>query len=169
MALSVIVALYISIGLMSAAGSIAISKKVFSEKAQQVFFGLFLIPVAGFYLAFTAYFGNQEAWRLEAVAVALFTVLGVLGCRVTVVLAYVLRGFWDMLHELQAHAGVAFDIGTGTQIPLAMGSFVRRTIGAWRRTSTPAVGSGARPGARGHCDSYAGRTFLKVTSEEFTQ
>jgi hypothetical protein len=125
MALSVIVALYISIGLMSAAGSIAISKKVFSEKAQQVFFGLFMIPVAGFYLAFTAYFGNQEAWRLEAFAVALFTVLGVLGCRVTVVLvlAYVLHGFWDMLHELQAHAGVAFDIGTGTQIPLAYGIF----------------------------------------------
>ena len=49
MALSVIIALYICIGLMSAAGSVAISKKVFSAKAEQIFFGLFLVPIAGFY------------------------------------------------------------------------------------------------------------------------
>lgn len=125
MALSVIIALYISIGLMSAAGSIAISQKVFSTKAEQIFFGLFLVPIAGFYVAFTAHFGNAGAWRLEAGAVAIFAVLGVLGSRVSVVLmlGYVLHGLWDLLHELHAHAGVAFDTVPGTEIPLAYGAF----------------------------------------------
>jgi hypothetical protein len=125
MALSVIMALYVSIGLMSAAGSVAISKKLFSAKAEQIFFGLFLVPIAGFYLAFTAYFGNEGAWRLEVVAVAVFAVLGVLGSRVPVVLmlGYVLHGLWDLLHELHAHAGVDFGPSTGTEIPLAYGAF----------------------------------------------
>jgi hypothetical protein len=125
MALSVIIALYISIGLMSAAGSVAISKKVFSAKAEQIFFGLLLVPVAGFYLAFTAYFGNAGAWRLEAGAVAVFAVLGVLGSRVSVVLmfGYVLHGLWDLLHELHAHAGMDFGTRTWTEIPLAYGAF----------------------------------------------
>jgi len=60
-----IVALYIAIGVMSAAGSIYISKSIFSAKAEQIFFGLFLIPIAGFYLAFTAYFGDKDAWQMK--------------------------------------------------------------------------------------------------------
>ena len=125
MALSVIIALYISIGLVSAAGSVAIAQKMFSAKAEQIFFGLFLVPIAGFYLAFTAHFGNAGAWRLEAGAVAVFAVLGVLGSRVSVVLrlGYVLHGLWDLLHELHAHAGVDFATITGTEIPLAYGAF----------------------------------------------
>jgi hypothetical protein len=75
----VIVALYITIGVMSAAGSVYISKSIFSTKGEQIFFGLFLIPIAGFYLAFTAYFGDKDAWQLEATAVAVFTVLGLCG------------------------------------------------------------------------------------------
>ena len=57
--LIVIVALYITIGIMSAAGSVYIAKSIFSAKVEQIFFGLFLIPIAGFYLAFTAYFGSD--------------------------------------------------------------------------------------------------------------
>lgn len=52
MALSVIIVLYVCIGLMSAAGSVSISRKVFSAKGEQIFFGLFLIAIASFYLAF---------------------------------------------------------------------------------------------------------------------
>ena len=51
--LIVIVALYVTIGVMSAAGSVYIAKSIFNPKAEQIFFGLFLIPIAGFYLAFT--------------------------------------------------------------------------------------------------------------------
>jgi hypothetical protein len=124
MALSVIIALYICIGLMSAAGSVALSKQVFSPKAEQIFFGLFLVPIAGFYVAFTAHFGNAGAWPLEAGAVAVFAVLGVLGSRMPVVLllGYALHGLWDLLHELHAHAGVDFDTSMVTEIPLAYGS-----------------------------------------------
>jgi hypothetical protein len=125
MALSVIIALYIGIGVMSAAGSVAISQKVFSAKAEQIFFGLFFVSIAGFYLAFTAYFGNAGAWRLEAGAVAVFAVLGILGSRAceVLILGYVLHGMWDLLHELHAHAGVNFGISMGTEIPLAYGAF----------------------------------------------
>ena len=73
---TVIVALYITIGVMSAAGSVYISKSIFSAKVEQIFFGLFLIPIAGFYLAFTAHFGDKDAWQLESTAVAVFAVFG---------------------------------------------------------------------------------------------
>jgi hypothetical protein len=53
--LIVIVALYVTIGVMSAAGSVYIAKSIFSAKVEQIFFGVFLIPIAGFYLGFTAY------------------------------------------------------------------------------------------------------------------
>ena len=126
MALSVIIILYVGIGLMSAAGSIAISRKLLSAKAEQIFFGLLLAPIAGFYLAFTAHFGNEEAWRLEASAVIVFAVLSILGIRIPVVLmfGYVLHGLWDLLHELRVHAGIEI-VGTSTitEIPLAYGAF----------------------------------------------
>src|SRR6478735_9230059 len=69
MALSVIIVLYVCVGILAAAGSIFISQKLFSAKAEQIFFALFFIAIAAFYLAFTAYFGDQGAWRLETEAV----------------------------------------------------------------------------------------------------
>ena len=125
MALFVIIVLYVTIGVMAAAGSVAVANRVFSARAEQIFFGLFLVPVAAFYLAFTAYFGDAGAWRLEAGAVIVFAVLGVLGSRVTAVLmlGYVLHGVWDLLHELHAHAGTGLGMGRGTEIPLAYGAF----------------------------------------------
>jgi hypothetical protein len=69
-------------GVMSAAGSVYIAKSIFSAKTEQIFFGLFLIPIAGFYLAFTVYFGDNDTWQLEATAVAVFAVFGLVGVRV---------------------------------------------------------------------------------------
>ena len=105
--LIVIVALYITIGVMSAAGSVYIAKSIFNPKTEQIFFGLFLIPIAGFYLAFTAHFGDKDAWRLEAAAVGVFTVCGLVGVRVPFVLivGYLLHGVWDAVHGFTAHAG----------------------------------------------------------------
>jgi hypothetical protein len=126
MALSVIITLYVSIGFLAAAGSIFISQKLFSARAEQIFFGLFLIAIAGFYLAFTGYFGNQEAWRLEAGAVIVFAVFGLVGVRVPAVLiiGYVLHGVWDLLHEIHAHGGGdLFGAEQTTEIPLAYGAF----------------------------------------------
>ena len=124
--LIVIVALYITIGVMSAAGSVYIAKSIFSAKVEQIFFGLFLIPIAGFYLAFTAHFGDKDAWQLEAMAVAVFAVFGLVGARVpfALIVGYLLHGLWDAVHEFNAHAGGSL-LGSRqpTSIPLAYGYF----------------------------------------------
>jgi hypothetical protein len=122
----VIVALYITIGAMSAAGSVYISKSIFSAKGEQIFFGLFLIPIAGFYLAFTAYFEDKDAWQLEATAVAVFAVLGLVGARVSfaLIVGYLLHGLWDAVHEFNAHAdGSLLGPRQTTSVPLAYGFF----------------------------------------------
>ena len=124
--LIVIVALYISIGVMSAAGSVYIAKSIFRAKVEQIFFGLFLIPIAGFYLAFTAHFGEKDAWQLEATAVAVFTGFGLVGVRVplALIVGYLLHGLWDAVHEFNAHAGGSL-LGPRqtTAVPLAYGFF----------------------------------------------
>ena len=81
MAFTVIIVLYVTIGLMSAAGSVFIARKLFSAKMEQIFFALFLVLIAGFYLAFTAYFGEEGAWRYETAAVIAFAGFGLLGIR----------------------------------------------------------------------------------------
>jgi hypothetical protein len=122
----VIVALYIAIGVMSAAGSVYISQSILSAKAEQIFFGLFLIPIAGFYLAFTAYFGDKDAWQLEATAVAVFAIFGLVGVRVSsaLIVGYLLHGLWDVVHEFNAHAGGSL-LGARqtTSVPLGYGFF----------------------------------------------
>src|ERR1043166_25439 len=109
MALSVIIILYASIGLLAAAGSIFISQKLFSAKGQQIFFALFFVAIAGFYLAFTAYFGDQRAWRLETGAVILRSMFGILGLRLplALIVGYFLHGVWDIIHEINAHGGMS--------------------------------------------------------------
>ena len=68
----VIVILYAVIGLMAAAGVILISRKALAPKAEQIFYAMFLIMIAAFYLAFAAYFGAATAWRLETAVVMAF-------------------------------------------------------------------------------------------------
>src|SRR5258706_6234646 len=103
----VIVALYVTIGVLSAAGSVYISKSIFSAKVEQIFFGLFLIPIAGFYLAFTAHFGDKDTLQLETTAVAMFAVFCLVGVRVpfALIVGYLLHGLLDTVHEFNAHAG----------------------------------------------------------------
>ena len=124
--LIVIVVLYAVVGFMAAVGTISISRKIFAPRAEQIFYAMFLIMIALFYLAFTAYFEVATAWRLETAMVVAFAVIGLLGTRLPVFLAagYILHGLWDLLHELQMH-GVysAFEPGRLTAIPLAYGVF----------------------------------------------
>jgi hypothetical protein len=122
----VIVTLYIVIGLMSAAGSIFITQRIFKPKAEQIFYGIFLLPIAGFYLAFAAYFGAKTAWPLESAAVFAFVATGLLGTRVAfaIIIGFSLHGLWDILHELHAHGGFSvFAPGQATVVPLAYGVF----------------------------------------------
>jgi hypothetical protein len=122
----VIVILYAVIGLMASAGAIFIARKVLAPKAEQIFYAMFLIMIAAFYLAFVAYFGVATAWRLETAVVLAFVAIGLLGARLPCVLiiGYAMHGLWDLLHELQAHGAYsAFEPGQLTAIPLAYGVF----------------------------------------------
>ena len=122
----VIVILYAVIGLMAAAGTIVLIRKVPGPKAEQVFYAMSLIVIATFYLAFTAYFGATTAWRVETTVVVAFVAIGLLGVRLpfALMVGYSLHGLWDLLHELQAHGSyAAFEPGRLTAIPLAYGIF----------------------------------------------
>jgi len=122
----VIAMLYVVIGVMAAIGTIHIFRKILRPKLEQIVYAVFLMLVAGFYLAFVAYFGATTAWRLEATVVAAFVAIGLLGVRLpfALVIGYSLHGLWDLLHELQAHGGhSAFDPDQLTAIPLAYGLF----------------------------------------------
>jgi RsiW-degrading membrane proteinase PrsW (M82 family) len=123
---AVIVVLYAVVGLMAAAGAISITRRILGPRAEEVFYGVFLILIAGFYLAFVAYFGNAAAWPVETAAVVVFALIGLFGVRLPVALVagYPLHGLWDLLHELQAQGDIpAFGSGQLTAIPLAYGVF----------------------------------------------
>ncbi|HXY52791.1 MAG TPA: hypothetical protein VEI01_25320 [Terriglobales bacterium] len=121
----VIVIPYAVIGLMAAAGTILIARRFLSSKAEQIFYAMFLILIALFYLAFAAYFGVATAWRREAAIVVGFIAAGLLGTRMpfALIVGYSLHGLWDLLHELQAHGSPWFAPGRLTAIPLAYGVF----------------------------------------------
>src|SRR5687767_6034800 len=126
MALAIIMSLYVSIGALSAAGSMYLTHRFVPVKFEAAVYGLFLIPIAAFYLAFASYFGDEAAWSLEVAAVAGFAVLGCLGTRLPVMLVagYALHGGWDLLHEIHAHVGSdVFGGRQSTRIPLAYGAF----------------------------------------------
>jgi uncharacterized protein DUF6010 len=121
-----IVIWYAVIGLMAAFGTIWINRKMLTAKREQIFYAIFLIVVAAFYLVFVAYFDVSTAWRLESCAVLVFVVIGLLGLRlpIALIIGYSLHGLWDLVHEIQAHGvSPAFDPGQLTAIPLAYGVF----------------------------------------------
>ena len=120
----VILILYAVIGLGAAAGIILIARKVLALKAEQIFYAMFLIMIAAFYLAFVAYFGVATAWRLETAVVVAFAAIGLLGARLpfALIVGYSLHGLWDLVHEFQAHGVYSgFEPGQLTAIPLAYG------------------------------------------------
>ncbi|WP_417909192.1 DUF6010 family protein [Candidatus Electronema sp. PJ] len=114
---------YSFIGSTTVLGSIYLSKLFFTPKVEQIFFGVFLSIIAGFYLVFTVYFGADAAWGSEMVAALFFALLGLIGIRVPAALmvGYALHGLWDIFHEFEAHAGdLPWEF---TSIPLAYGFF----------------------------------------------
>jgi len=123
----VIVILYAAIGLMAAAGTIFIARRVLTPKAEQIFYAAFLIMIAAFYLAFASFFGAAgTAWQVETAAVVAFVAIALLGARLpaALIVGYALHGVWDLLHELEAHGAYsAFRPGELTAIPLAYGVF----------------------------------------------
>ena len=122
---AVITILYAVIGTLAVAGSVVVSQKSFPGRSEQIFYGVFLIVIAAFYLAFAAHFGDASSWNTELFAVASFSLLGILGARyaAVLILGYFLHGIWDILHELSAHTGYSVLGAKFTEIPLAYGVF----------------------------------------------
>jgi hypothetical protein len=126
MALALIMSWYVGIGALAAVGSMYLTYKFVPVRFEAAAYGLFLIPVAAFYLACASYFGDETVWNLEAAAVVGFAVLGCLGTRLpaALVAGYALHGAWDLMHELHAHLGSDLFRGWhSTPIPLAYGAF----------------------------------------------
>ncbi|HEY7098401.1 MAG TPA: DUF6010 family protein [Terriglobales bacterium] len=122
----VIAILYVVIGIMAAMGTITIFRKIFTPKAEQILYAMFLIAIAALYLAFIAYFGAATAWQCETAAVIAFAAIALPGVRLpfALIIGFTLHGLWDFLHELQAHGGPSgFDPGQLTAVPLAYGFF----------------------------------------------
>jgi hypothetical protein len=161
---AVIVVLYAVIGFMAASGTILIVRKILAPKAEQIFYAMFLIMIAAFYLAFASYFRTSTAWRLESTAVLAFVAIAVPGARVplALIVGYSLHGAWDLLHELQAHGAYSmFEPNQITPVPLAYGFFcaafdismavyfyTRRAvwITSWRAVARDGIGSADQPG-----------------------
>jgi len=155
----VIAVLYLTIGVLAAAGCVAVGRRFLGPRVEQVFYGIFLILIAGFYLAFSAYFGAVTALRLESAAVVVFFVIGALGTRVPValVVGYPMHALWDLLHELQQQGSfTAFAPGQLTTVPLAYGLFCAafdlymagyfaRRSGEWNAAWLPAAPASDAP------------------------
>jgi hypothetical protein len=114
----VVAVLYLVIGLLAAAGSILVFRRVFRGRWEPIFWAAFLVVIAAFYLAFAAWFeATSPAWWTEAVAVVVFLACAVGGLfhRAAIAAGYALHGLWDLTHSL---AGTSLDGLALTDIPL---------------------------------------------------
>lgn len=124
MALTIIMVWFLGIGVLTAAGVIALARRWLTPRSEAAFLGLLLLPVAGVYLAFATYFHAPEAIRLVAGQVVVIGLLGLVGMRMPVVAAagWVLHGGWDLWHEVASHGAGGLPPWM-TPIPLAYGVF----------------------------------------------
>jgi hypothetical protein len=119
----VVAMLYAVIGVLGAVGSILVFRRIFQGRWEQIFWALFLLVIAGFYLSFAAYFeASTHAWQTEIVGVAVFLVFAVGGLfsRPAIAVGYVMHGLWDLSHCLSGSSLAGLSI---TEIPLGYGIF----------------------------------------------
>jgi hypothetical protein len=117
----VIFLLYLVIGLLSAIGSILVFRRIFQGRWEQIFWALFLVVIAAFYLSFAAYFeASTHAWQTEVIAVAVFLACAVGGLffRSAIAVGYVMHGLGDLSHCLSGSSLSGLPI---TEIPLGYG------------------------------------------------
>jgi hypothetical protein len=114
----VIALLYATIGVLGAAGSILVFRRIFQGRWEQIFWSSFLAAIAAFYLSFAAYFeAPADAWKTETVGVALFLVAALSGLFSPRVVAtgYAIHGLWDLCHSLSGSSVLGLSL---TEVPL---------------------------------------------------
>ena len=119
----VVAMLYAVIGVLGAVGSILVFRRIFQGRWEQIFWALFLLVIAAFYLSFAAYFGaSTHAWQTEIGGVAVFLVFAVGGLfsQSAIAVGYVMHGLWDLSHCLSGSSLAGLSM---TEIPLGYGIF----------------------------------------------
>lgn len=119
----VVAILYATIGLLGAAGSIYMFQRMFIGRWEQIFWAVFLVVIAGFYLGFAAYFGvSSPAWRTEMIGVVVFLACAVIGLFTgpAIAVGYALHGVWDLFHSISGPSLAGLSL---TTIPLGYGVF----------------------------------------------
>lgn len=114
----VIALLYATIGLLGAAGSILVFRRMFQGRWEQIFWSSFLVVIAGFYLSFAAYFeAPAEVWKTEILGVAAFLVCALAGLfsRHAVAAGYAAHALWDLSHSLSGSSAFSLSL---TEVPL---------------------------------------------------
>ena len=115
--------LYVVIGLLGAIGSILMFRQIFQGRWEQIFWSLFLVVIAAFYLSFAAYFmAPTHAWQTELVGVTVFLGCALVGLfsRFIIAVGYVMHGLWDLFH---CSSGSSFAGMSMTETPLGYGIF----------------------------------------------
>lgn len=69
---AIILVIYLTIGILAVVGTITLSQRFLRPQAEQIFYAAFLVAIAGFYLAFNAYFQTVGVWPTELMAVGFF-------------------------------------------------------------------------------------------------
>jgi Family of unknown function (DUF6010) len=119
----VVTILYATIGLLGAAGSIFIFRRMFQGRWELIFWACFLVVIAAFYLGFSAYFGaSPKSWHTEIIGVVVFLVCAVIGLftRPAIAVGYVLHGLWDLSHSLSGSSLAGLSLSA---IPLGYGVY----------------------------------------------
>lgn len=115
--------LFVSVGVAAAATFIYVARRVFPKRYEQIYWSVLLVAIAAFYIGFAAWFEvDTEAWKTEAIAIAVFALVACIGAfsAPALALGYALHGTWDIAHSL---FGAAIAGHTVSDIPLGYGMF----------------------------------------------
>jgi hypothetical protein len=132
----------------NAIGTAYVSKALLPPKVEQVFYAAYLAMIAGFYLAFTVYFGSEQAWRVESTAVLCFALIGLAGIRVpfALIAGYLLHGLWDVMSFMRTQDFRSSSLDRRLRFRSPMVSSAPRMTPAWQDTSSPGALIGMTPG-----------------------
>lgn len=98
--------------------------KFLRPRNEKIFYSLTLIPIAFIYLGFSYYYGELSALYAEIIGVILFAILALLAQFLAtwiLIVAYLVHGLWDLLHEIFV-AGIGGGI-PWTEIPPGYAAF----------------------------------------------
>ncbi len=92
-----------SVGLIAAAATAYIARRVFLGWYGRIYWAGMLIAIAALYMGFAAWFqASPEAWTTELIGIAVFVTVAAVGAfsAPSLALGYLMHGLWDVAHSL---------------------------------------------------------------------